>query len=144
MERKFEILLVEDNPADVRLTIEAFKDGKPEKNLNVVNDGLEALKFLKREEKYSGAPRPDLVLLDLNLPKKSGREVLEIVKQDDSLKTIPVVILTTSQAEEDIKSCYKLYANSYMTKPVDFDEFLGTIRSIEDYWLARVKLPSAN
>lgn len=142
MEKIFEILLVEDNPADVRLTQEALKESSIGNNLNVVNDGVEALKFLRKEDKYIKAPNPDLILLDLNLPKKNGKEVLEILKQDESLRVIPVVVLTTSQSEDDIDRCYKLFANSYMIKPVDFDEFIGAIRSIEDYWLSHVKLPS--
>ena len=137
-----EILLVEDNPADVRLTREALKEAKVRNQLHVVEDGVAAMKFLKREGDFADAPRPDLILLDLNLPKKDGREVLEEIKQDDSLKRIPVVILTTSQAEEDIVKTYNLHANCYVTKPVDLDQFITIVRSIEDFWLTIVKLPN--
>lgn len=137
-----EILLVEDNPGDVRLTREAFKEGKVRNNLHVAIDGVEAMAFLHREGKYSDAPRPDLILLDLNLPKKDGREVLAEIKADDELKRIPVVVLTTSQAEEDILKTYNLHCNCYITKPLDFAQFIKIIRSIEDFWLNVVKLPS--
>ena len=136
-----EILLVEDNPADVRLTREALKEAKVRNQLHVVEDGVAAMTFLKREGDFADAPRPDLILLDLNLPKKDGREVLEEIKQDDSLKRIPVVVLTTSQAEEDIVKTYNLHANCYVTKPVDLDQFITIVRSIEDFWLTIVKLP---
>lgn len=137
-----EILLVEDNPADVRLTKEALKEAKVRNNLSVVEDGVEAMEFLSQQGKYADAPRPDLILLDLNLPKKDGREVLEEIKQDSSLKRIPVVVLTTSQAEEDILRTYNLHANCYVTKPVDLDQFITIVKSIEDFWLTIVKLPN--
>ena len=137
-----EILLVEDNPGDVRLTQEALKESKVTNNLSVAEDGVEALAFLKREGKYADAPRPDLLLLDLNLPKKDGRELLEEIKVDDNLKRIPVVVLTTSKAEEDIIRMYDQHANCYITKPIDFDQFIEVIKSIENFWLTIVKLPS--
>jgi two-component system response regulator len=137
-----EILLVEDNPGDVRLTLEAFKDCKVSNNLNTVEDGEAAIAFLRRKGEYADAPRPDLVLLDLNLPKKDGREVLKEIKADKSLKRIPVVILTTSQTEEDILKAYGLNANCYICKPIDLDQFTKIIRSIEEFWLTIVKLPS--
>lgn len=136
-----EILLVEDNPADVRLTREALKDGKIINNLSVVGDGVEAMAFLRCQGKYKDAPRPDLILLDLNLPKKDGREVLAEIKTDEKLKSIPVVVLTISKADEDILKTYKLYANCYITKPVDLDQFINVTKSIEDFWLSIVKLP---
>jgi CheY-like chemotaxis protein len=136
-----EVLLVEDNPGDVRLTEEALKDGRVANRLHVVGDGVEAMAFLRRQGRFAGVPRPDLVLLDLNLPRKSGREVLAEIKADERLRRIPVVILTTSQAEEDILRAYDLHANSFITKPVDLDGFLSVVRSIEDYWLAIVQLP---
>jgi CheY-like chemotaxis protein len=136
-----EILLVEDNPGDVRLTREALKDGKVWTSLHVVENGQEALDFLYRRGKYSEAPRPDLILLDLNLPKKDGREVLETIKTDNTLHLIPVVILTTSQAEEDLLKAYNLNANCYITKPVDFDQFIRIVRTIEELWLTVVTLP---
>lgn len=136
-----EILLVEDNPGDVRLTVEALKDGKVSNRLSVVGDGVEAMAFLRREGKFANAPRPHLILLDLNLPKKDGREVLAEVKQDPSLKRIPVVILTTSQAEQDILRSYELHANAFITKPVDFEHFMNVVKSVEDFWLTIVRLP---
>jgi two-component system, chemotaxis family, response regulator Rcp1 len=136
-----EILLVEDNSGDVRLTQEALRDAKVQNILHVVSDGIEATSFLWRQGKHAHAPRPDLILLDLNLPKKSGREVLEEIKLDLSLKSIPVVILTTSTAEEDILRSYQLHANCYITKPVDLDQFLKVIKSIDNFWLTIVKLP---
>jgi len=136
-----EILLVEDNPGDVRLTEEALKIGKILNRLSVVNDGVEALAFLRREGKYANAPRPDLIMLDLNLPKKDGREVLAEVKSDDDLKRIPVVVLTISKAEEDILKTYNLHANCYVTKPVDLNQFLTVVKAVEDFWLTIVKLP---
>jgi chemotaxis family two-component system response regulator Rcp1 len=139
--RNVEVLFVEDNPGDVRLTREALKEGKLRANLHVVGDGVEAMAFLRREGKYAAAPRPDLVLLDLNLPKKDGHEVLAEIKGDDSLKRIPVVILTTSRAEEDILKTYNLHANCYITKPVDLDQFMKVVQSIEDFWLTLVRLP---
>ncbi|MHA2230974.1 MAG: response regulator [Candidatus Hodarchaeales archaeon] len=135
------VLLIEDNPADVRLTQEAFKDGKLLVDLDIVYDGVEAMAFLKQEGKFSDAKRPDLILLDLNLPKKDGREVLEEVKADDNLKRIPVVVLTTSQAEEDILRTYNSHANCYITKPVDFSQFLKIVHMIETFWFAVVRLP---
>jgi chemotaxis family two-component system response regulator Rcp1 len=137
-----EILLVEDSPGDVRLTQEALRDAKVHNNLHVVSDGMEATSFLWRRGKHANAPRPDLILLDLNLPKKGGREVLEEIKLDASLQSIPVVILTTSAAEEDILRSYQLHANCYITKPVDLDQFLKVIKTIDNFWLAIVKLPS--
>jgi len=138
-----EILLVEDNPGDVRLAVEALKDAKVHNNLSAVTDGEEALAFLRREGKYADSPRPDLILLDLNLPRKDGREVLLEIKQDPRLKRIPVVILTTSQAEEDILKAYNLSANCYIAKPVDLEQFIKVVRSIENFWLTIVKLPSS-
>lgn len=135
------ILLVEDNPGDVRLTREALKEGKILNEVDVVGDGVEALKFLRHEDGYAEAARPDLILLDLNLPKKDGREVLEEIKNDDDLKKIPVVVLTTSAAERDILKAYNLHANCYITKPVDLDQFIRVVQLIEDFWLTIVKLP---
>jgi chemotaxis family two-component system response regulator Rcp1 len=139
--KPIEILLVEDNPGDVRLTIEALKEAKVRNNLHVAIDGVEALAFLKREGKYADMPHPDLILLDLNLPRKDGREVLHEIKDDTDLKRIPVVVLTTSKAEEDIVRTYDLHANCYITKPVDLDQFMTVVKSIEDFWLTIVKLP---
>lgn len=136
-----EILLVEDNPGDIRLTQEAFKDGKMLNKLHVVEDGIEALAFLKREGEYTDVPRPELILLDLNLPGKDGRDVLAEIKADRDLKRIPVVILTTSRSEEDILRSYDLNANCYITKPVELDKFIEVVKSIEDFWLTIVKLP---
>jgi two-component system, chemotaxis family, response regulator Rcp1 len=136
-----EILLVEDNPADVRLTREALKEEKFYSNLSVVTDGVEAMTYLRREGQYAQAPRPDLILLDLNLPRKDGREVLEEVKSDPDLKVIPVVVLTMSKADEDIARSYRLHANCYVTKPVDLGQFLMVAKSIQDFWLTIVKLP---
>src|SRR6202021_377648 len=136
-----EVLLVEDSPGDVRLTREAFKDAKVLINLNVASDGVEAMAFLGREGKHADAPRPDLILLDLNLPKKDGREVLEEIKESPILKSIPVVILTTSTSEADILRRYRLHANCYITKPVDLDGFLDVVKSIDNFWLSVVKLP---
>ena len=136
-----EILLVEDSAGDVRLTKEALRDAKVQNNLHVACDGMEAMAFLRRQGSYANAPRPDLILLDLNLPKKSGREVLEEIKLDPSLQSIPVVILTTSAAEEDILRSYALHANCYITKPVDLDQFLKVVKTIDNFWLAIVKLP---
>jgi len=135
-----EILLVEDNPGDVRLTKEALKDARVRNTLHVAPDGVEALAFLRREGKHNGVPQPDLILLDLNLPKKNGREVLEEIKRDEALRHIPVVILTTSQAERDIAESYRLHANAYVTKPVDLEQFLTVVKSIEQFWLEIVKL----
>jgi two-component system, chemotaxis family, response regulator Rcp1 len=139
--RPIEILLVEDNPGDVRLTEEALKEGKVNNNLCVVNDGLEALAFLRREGQFAEAVRPDLILLDLNLPKMDGRELLAEVKADENLKRIPVVVLTTSKAEEDIIKTYNLHANCYITKPVDLDQFIDVVNSIENFWMTIVILP---
>lgn len=136
------ILLVEDNPGDVRLTKEAFKMGNLDHELITVPDGEEALAYLHEEGDYENAPRPDLILLDLNLPKRDGREVLEEIKNDETLRTTPVVVLTTSEAEQDILRMYELQANCYITKPVDLDEFLNVIQAIETFWLATVKLPT--
>lgn len=139
--RPIEILMVEDNPGDVRLTVEALKEGKVRNNLHIAEDGVEALAFLRRQGRYAEAPRPDLILLDLNLPKKNGREVLEEIKEDPDLRRIPVVILTVSQAEQDIVKSYNLHANCYITKPVDLDQFLDVVKSIENFWLTVVMLP---
>ncbi|MEI6079425.1 MAG: response regulator [bacterium] len=136
-----EILLVEDNPADVRLTTEALKEEKIYNNLNIVTDGVEAMAFLKREGKYAKAVRPDLILLDLNLPKKDGREVLKEIKNDDNLKAIPVVVLTVSKSEEDILRSYNLHANCYITKPVDLKQFIKVAKAVQDFWMTIVKLP---
>jgi two-component system, chemotaxis family, response regulator Rcp1 len=135
------ILLVEDNPGDVRLTMEALKDAKLVINLHVAEDGLEAMALLRNEGKYASTPRPDLILLDLNLPRKDGREVLADIKNDDNLKRIPVVIVTTSKAEEDIVKSYDLHANCYVTKPLDLDQFVMVVHSIEQFWLTIVRLP---
>lgn len=139
--RPVEILLVEDSPTDADLAIEALSEGKIFNHLHLVEDGIEALLYLKQQGKYQKALRPDVILLDLNLPRKSGLEVLADVKSDPHLKTIPVVILTTSAADEDILKSYSLYANCYITKPIDFEQFSKVIRMIEDFWLAVVKLP---
>ena len=136
-----EILLVEDSPSDIDLTREALEDTKVSNNLNVTTDGVEALAFLRRAGKYADAPHPDLILLDLNLPKKDGREVLAEIKSDEVLRRIPVVVLTTSEAEEDILESYNLHANCYVRKPVDLDAFIQVVRSIDNFWLAIVKLP---
>lgn len=135
------ILLVEDNPGDVRLTQEGLKDSKLLHRLYVAGDGEEAMEFLRRRGRHRAAPRPDLVLLDLNLPKKDGREVLAEIKGDPHLKSIPVVVLTTSEADQDIHRTYELHANCYITKPVDLDQFIKVVKSIEDFWLTLVKLP---
>ncbi len=137
-----EILLVEDSPGDVRLTQEALRVAKVQNTLHVASDGMEAKSFLWRQGKHANAPRPDLILLDLNLPKKSGREILEEIKLDPNLKSIPVVVLTTSAAEEDIMRSYQLHANCYITKPVDLDQFLKVVKTIDNFWLAFVKLPT--
>ncbi len=137
-----EILLVEDNPGDVRLTREALKEGKVYSNLHWAKDGVEALEFLRRQGKFAGAPRPDIILLDLNLPKKDGREVLFEIKNDDELKRIPVVILTTSKAEEDVRRSYERHATCYVTKPVDLEKFIVVVQSIDRFWLTVVTLPN--
>ena len=139
--RPIEILLVEDNPGDVRLTIEGLNEGKVRNNLHVARDGVEALAFLRREGEFGDAVRPDLILLDLNLPRKDGREVLADIKSDPDLKTIPVVVLTTSRAEQDVLHSYQLQANCYITKPVDLEQFITVVKSIEDFWLTIVTLP---
>jgi chemotaxis family two-component system response regulator Rcp1 len=139
--RAIEILLVEDNPGDVRLIKEALRDGKVWNNPHVVTDGEAALDFVYRRGQFADAPRPDMVLLDLNLPKKDGREVLAVIKSDPDLKRIPVVVLTTSKEEEDVLRAYNLAANCYVTKPVEFDEFMKVIQAIEDFWLTIVALP---
>jgi chemotaxis family two-component system response regulator Rcp1 len=136
-----EVLLVEDSPGDVRLTREALKDAKVHVHLHVVSDGAEAMAFLGREGEHLNSPRPDLILLDLNLPKKDGREVLEEIKESPTLKSIPVVILTTSESETDIQGSYQHHANCYITKPVDLDGFLKVVKSIDSFWLSVVKLP---
>jgi chemotaxis family two-component system response regulator Rcp1 len=140
--RPIEILLVEDSSADIDLTREALDDAKVRNSLHVARDGVEALAFLRREHPFTEAPRPDLILLDLNLPRKDGREVLAEIKDDPDLRRIPVVILTTSEAEQDIIKSYDLHANCYVTKPVDLERFITVVRSIEDFWLAIVRLPS--
>ncbi len=137
-----DILLVEDNQGDVRLAQEALKESKIRNKLYVVDDGVEAMAFLRRQGKYADAPRPDLILLDLNLPRKSGREVLAEVKTDENLKRIPVVVLTVSRAEEDVAKCYNHYANCYITKPLDFNNFMKVTRQIEQFWLTIVTLPT--
>jgi Response regulators consisting of a CheY-like receiver domain and a winged-helix DNA-binding domain len=142
--KQIEILLVEDNEGDVGLVEEVFHEAKIRNKLNVAEDGEEAMLFLRKEGKFSNASRPDIILLDLNLPLKDGREVLKEIKEDDDLKRIPVVVLTTSKAEEDVLKSYDLHANSYITKPVDFDQFIKVIKSIEDFWLDVVKLPFKN
>jgi len=136
-----EILLVEDSPGDQRLTREALKEGKINNNLYIVEDGEEAIAFLKRKEPFTTVPRPDLILLDLNLPKMNGQEVLEIIKVDENLKRIPVVILTTSHADEDILKAYNLNANCYITKPVDFNQFIHVVKKIQEFWFTIVRLP---
>jgi CheY-like chemotaxis protein len=137
------ILLVEDSPSDTALTIEALKEAKVSNELTVVEDGVQALQFLRRQGPYAQAPRPDLILLDLNLPRKDGREVLAEVKSDANLQTIPIVVMTTSRAEQDVLRAYRLQANCYVTKPVDFDQFLNVVRGIESFWLCVVTLPPA-
>ena len=139
--RVINVLLVEDDPGDVLMTQEAFEHHKLRNQLHVVPDGVEALAFLRREGKHEGAPRPGLILLDLNLPRKDGREVLEEIKSDETLRSIPVVVLTTSQAEEDILRSYNLHANAYVAKPVDFERFIDVIRQIDDFFVTVVKLP---
>ncbi len=136
------VLLVEDDPGDVVLVTEAFEHNKVNNELHAVQDGVEALQFLRREAPYEDAPTPDLILLDLNLPRKDGREVLEEIKADDALRRIPVVVLTTSKAEEDVLRSYDLHANAYVTKPVDFDRFIEVVRQIDEFFVSVVKLPS--
>jgi CheY-like chemotaxis protein len=137
-----EVLLVEDDPGDVVLIREAFEHNKVYNALRVVSDGVEAIEFLRGEGEHEGAPRPDLILLDLNLPRKDGREVLAEIKEDTELRTIPIVVLTTSEAEEDIVRSYDLHANAYVTKPVDFDRFIEVVRQIDDFFVSVVKLPN--
>lgn len=141
--KSIDILLVEDNPGDVELVKEALSDAKVRNALHVVTDGVQAMQFLRREGPYAQAPCPDLVLLDLNLPRKNGREVLQEMKSDPNLSFIPVVVLTSSRQEEDILRTYRLHANCYISKPVDFEQFLNVVKSIEDFWLTVVKLPCA-
>ena len=142
--RSIEILLVEDNPGDVRLTQEALKENKNRNNLHVAKDGVEAMNFLRRINGFKDAPRPDLILLDLNLPKKDGREVLAEIKTDEKLRSIPVVILTTSDAEDDVAKSYQMYANCYIRKPIDLNRFIEVVRIIENFWLSIVELPPRN
>jgi len=139
--RSIEILLVEDNPGDVRLTMEGLTESKVRNNLHVARDGVEAMAFLRRERQFADAVRPDLILLDLNLPRMDGREVLSAVKSDPHLRTIPVVVLTTSRAEQDVLRSYELQANCYITKPVDLEQFITVVKSIEDFWFSIVTLP---
>ncbi|MBI5816532.1 MAG: response regulator [Nitrospinae bacterium] len=139
--KNIDILLIEDNPADARLTREAMKDVKMLNALHIVTDGVEAMEFLRKTGQFKDAPRPDLILLDLNLPRKDGREVLAEIKADEGLKMIPVAVLTSSSAEEDILRTYKLHANCYITKPLDFDQFIHVVRSIENFWISIVRLP---
>jgi CheY-like chemotaxis protein len=142
--RTVEILIVEDSAGDIRLTFEALKEAKVRNRMSAANDGVEAMAFLRKEGKYADAATPDVILLDLNLPRKNGREVLAEIKADPRLRRIPVVVLTNSRAEEDIIKAYNLHANCYVTKPVDFQQFLNVIKSIEDFWLTVVKLPPNN
>jgi CheY-like chemotaxis protein len=139
--QQFEILLVEDNPGDVLLTQEAFREGRLAHRLSIVEDGEEAIQFLRNQGRYSDALKPDLILLDLNLPKKDGRELLAEIKEDPNLRYIPIIVLTTSGVEQDVWKAYKLHANCYLTKPVDLDDFIRKIRSFEDFWLTVVRLP---
>ena len=138
---RFEILLVEDNPGDVLLTQEAFREGRLAHRLSTVGDGEEAIRFLRHEGPYENAPSPDVILLDLNLPKKDGRELLAEIKDDPALRYIPIIVLTTSDAEQDVWKAYKLHANCYLTKPIHVDDFIKKIRSLEDFWLTIVRLP---
>jgi two-component system response regulator len=142
MGNSIQILLVEDNPGDVRLTQEALRDSKMHNRLHVVDDGVKAIQFLRQQPPYAQVPRPDIILLDLNLPRKDGREVLAEIKADDDLRRIPVVVLTTSDDEEDILRTYDLHANCYITKPVDFTRFITIVKSIENFWFSIVKLPN--
>lgn len=142
-DRPVHILLVEDNPGDVRLAKAALAEGKVKNDLHVARDGVEALEYLRKQGQYKGAPRPDLVLLDLNLPRKTGREVLQEVKDDPDLRRIPIIVLTSSEAEEDILKSYNLHANGYVTKPVDFDKFVKLMNTIEEFWFTMVKLPES-
>lgn len=137
-----DVLLIEDSEADVRLTVEAFKEARVDNRLWVAEDGVEAMAYLRNEGAHRNSPRPDLILLDLNLPRKDGRQVLQEIKADNSLRRIPVVVLTTSRAEEDVARAYDLHANCYISKPVDFAQFMRVVQSIEDFWLNIVKLPA--
>ena len=139
--KPIEILLAEDNPGDARLTVEGFKDAKVQNNITVVEDGIEALAYLRREGPYANVTVPDLILLDLNMPKKDGREVLTEIKADERLRRIPVLVFTVSSAEKDILAAYNLQANAFITKPIDLDEFITVVRSLEEFWLTIVKLP---
>jgi CheY-like chemotaxis protein len=139
--RPIEILLVEDSPSDTDLTVEALRKGKVLNHLSIVDDGEKAMKFLRQQGDYAGEPRPDVILLDLNLPRKDGREVLAEIKADEKLRSIPVVVLTTSHAEQDILRVYQLNGNCYITKPVDFQQFIEVVKAIKDFWLTVVKLP---
>ncbi len=141
LKKTIEILMVEDNPGDVRLTREALRDAKVRNNVSVVGDGVEALAFLRREGRYANMAHPDVILLDLNLPKKDGREVLAEIKADPVLRRIPVIVLTTSQAEQDIVKSYDLHANAYISKPVDLEQFIVVVKSIKEFWFEIVKLP---
>ncbi len=141
--KPFKILLIEDNPGDVRLTMEAFKEGNLNIDLSVVTDGVEAIDYLRKQAPFESATQPDIILLDLNLPKKDGREVLEDIKSDPELRRIPVIVLTTSIAETDITKSYNLHANCYINKPVDYDSFSRVIKNIEEFWLSTVLLPSS-
>jgi len=136
-----DILLVEDNPGDVRLTEEAFREGQIKNTLHVVNDGVDAMEFLRQRGEYAGAPRPDIVLLDLNLPRKDGDEVLDEIRDDPDLEALPVVVLTSSEAQEDIVQSYELQANAFLTKPVDPEEFIEVVRTFQEFWLSVVRLP---
>ena len=140
--RPVEILLIEDSPSDTALTMEALKEGKIANKLSRVEDGVEAMAFLRKQEPYKNVTRPDLILLDLNLPRKDGRQVLRELKEDPDLRMIPVVVLTSSRAEQDVLKAYELYANCYITKPVDFAQFINIVKSIESFWLTVVALPS--
>ena len=141
MANLIEVLLVEDDPGDVLMTREAFEDNKVKNNLSVVSDGVDALAFLRKEGKYADAPNPDLILLDLNLPRMDGREVLQEMKNDEALRAIPVIVLTSSSAESDIRAAYRLHANAFITKPVGLEQFLEAIRGIEAFWMSLVRLP---
>jgi len=141
--RPIEILLVEDSPSDTELTLEALRDFKVRNHVSVVEDGVQAMQFLRRQGPFAQAPRPDMIMLDLNLPRKDGREVLQDIKNDDLLKTIPIVVMTTSRAEQDVMRAYQLNANCYINKPVDFNQFLEVVRAIESFWLYVVTLPPA-
>ena len=142
MSKPIEILMVDDNPGDIDLAREALEEGKVSNTLHIAHDGIEALAFLRRQGKYAAVPRPDLILLDLNMPRMSGQETLAEIKKDSTLMRIPVVILTTSQAERDVTASYNLHANCYIIKPVDFGQFMSVVKAIDNFWLSVVKLPS--